>query len=295
MKKFKVNKSPLFHCFFKNLCYNVYVALYTEDITLKYGMPTLVECKDIYECIEVAGRCGLDFIEINTSFPVYQPTALDTARLRELARAKGMFYTIHADEQLNPFDFDATVSACYFEVMRKHIRFAKAIDARVINMHLLKGVYVTLPGKVILLTDVYSGEYMKRVREFISLCEEEIGDAPLRICIENVDSNPFTSSQREALALFMASPVFGLTYDVGHDLCLGGKDRDIYDTYSDKLMHMHLHDSDGKHAHLPLGSAQVDVSRMLDMIKDKGSCLIEVKTVEGLCESVDYLKTLGLM
>lgn len=257
---------------------------------MKYGMPTLVECKDIYECVEVALRHGLDFVEINTSFPVYQPTALDTARLRALAVDNGIFYTVHADEQLNPFDFDRSVSSCYFDVMRKHIRFARAIDARVINMHLLKGVYVTLPDRVILLTDVYRDEYMKRVREFIDMCEGEIGDAPLRICIENVDSNPFTSSQREALELFMASPVFGLTYDVGHDFCLGGKDRDIYDTYSDKLMHMHLHDSEGKHAHLPLGSAQVDVSSMLDMIKGRGSCLIEVKTVEGLRESVDYLK-----
>ncbi|MBQ8371586.1 MAG: sugar phosphate isomerase/epimerase [Clostridia bacterium] len=260
---------------------------------MKYGMPTLVECADIYECIEVAKKYDLDFIEINTSFPQYQATAMNTEELCTLARENGLFYTIHADEQLNPFDFKAEVSECYFGEMREHIRFALAIGAPVINMHLLKGVYVTLPGRVILLTDVYKDEYMAKVRAFIRLCEEEIGDAPLRICIENVDSNPFTSSQREALELFLASRVFGMTYDTGHDKCLGGKDRDIYDTYRNKLSHMHLHDSNGRSAHLPLGSADIDVPLMLDMIEGRGACLVEVKTIAGLAESVEYLKSIG--
>ncbi len=260
---------------------------------MKYGMPTLVECADICECIDVAKKYSLDFIEINTSFPNYQTDALDTARLCKLARENDLFYTIHADEQLNPFDFNKSVSECYFGVMREHIRFAAAIGAPVINMHLLKGVYVTLPGKVILLTDVYKSEYMARVREFISLCESEIGDRELKICIENVDSNPFTSSQRQALELFMQSPVFGLTLDVGHDKCLGGSDRDVFDKYHGKLCHMHLHDSNGKSAHLPLGTADVDVASMLDLLGEKGNCLIEVKTVAGLDESVKYLKSIN--
>ena len=260
---------------------------------MKYGMPTLVECKDIYDCIDVAKKYSLDFIEINTSFPVYQTSALDINELVRLSRENNIFYTIHADEQLNPFDFNANVSKCYFEVMREHIRFAKAIGATVINMHLLKGVYVTLPGRVILLTDVYSEEYMARVREFISLCEEEIGDSGLKICIENVDSNSFTSSQREALVLFMQSPVFGLTLDVGHDMCLSGKDRDVFEKYPERLLHMHLHDSNGKSAHLPLGTADVKVDDMLRMIDGKGSCLIEVKTIKGLEESVDFLKKIN--
>ena len=100
-------------------------------------MPTLVECKDIFECAEVAAECGLDFIEINMSFPQYLPSALDTTALSELASEKNIFYTIHADEQLNPFDFNPKVADCYFEVMRDTIRFAKALNIPVINMHLL--------------------------------------------------------------------------------------------------------------------------------------------------------------
>ena len=251
-------------------------------------MPTLVECKDIYECAEVAKENNLDFIEINMSFPQYQADSLEVEALKKLARENNLFYTIHADEQMNPFDFNKNVSACYFEEMRKCIRFALALDIPVINLHLLKGVYVTLPGKVVLLTDVYKDEYIGRVKEFIAMCEEEIGSSSLKIAIENVDSNPFTESHLLALELFMQSPVFGLTLDVGHEICLDYKDSHVFKKYPEKLIHMHLHDSNGKSCHLALGSGVVDIKEKIGFFKGD-TCLVEVKTIAGLRESVEYI------
>ena len=256
---------------------------------MKFGMPTLVECKDIRDCVKLAADLSLDFIEINMSFPQYQVESLDVAELAKLASDNSVFYTIHADEQLNPFDFNSDVSRCYFEIMRGYIRFARALNIPVINMHLLKGVYVTLPGKVILLSDVYRDEYLNRVREFVRMCEDEIGDSDLKIAIENVDSNPFTTSQVEAMKIFMSSPAFALTLDVGHDACMSGADRHVFENYPDKLVHLHLHDSNGKSAHLPLGSADVDISKALKSLPADGTCLVEVKTIAGLVESVAYL------
>lgn len=262
---------------------------------MKFGMPTLVECKDIFECRDVARECGLDFIEINMSFPQYQPSALSVEALREITEKDGIFYTIHADEMLNPFDFNDKVSECYFEVMRDTIRFAKAVGVPVINMHLLKGVYVTLPGKVILLTDVYSDEYRKKVSAFIKMCEAEIGDAELKIAIENVDSNPFTESQLSVLPLFMASPVFGLTLDTGHELCLGFVDSHVFDEHPERLIHLHLHDAVGKSAHLPLGTAEVNIQEKLFRLPENKTCLVEVKTIAGLRESIKYLRERGIV
>ena len=262
---------------------------------MKFGMPTLVECRDIFECRDVAVSCGLDFIEINMSFPQYQPHSLDAAVLREITERDGISYTIHADELLNPFDFNPKVSECYFEVMRDTIRFAKEIGATVINMHLLKGVYVTLPGKVILLSDVYFDDYARRVRQFVKMCEEEIGDSPLKIAIENVDSNPFTESQLRLIDEILVSPVFGLTLDTGHELCLGFADSPVFAAHPDSLVHMHLHDAKGRSAHLPLGSAEVDIDGKMSLIKPDSTCLIEVKTIAGLRESVEYMKNKNIM
>ena len=172
--------------------------------------------------------------------------------------------------------------------MRKSIRFALEFDIPVINMHLLKGVYITLPGKVILLTDVYSEQYFERVRQFISMCEEEIGNSSLKICIENVDSNPFTESQLKALPLFMNSPVFALTLDTGHELCLNMADTPVFIKYPDKLYHMHLHDCDGKKPHLALGDGIIDIEKKIADFSGN-TCLVEVKTIAGLEVSSQYL------
>ena len=261
---------------------------------MKFGMPTLVECKDIFECRDVAVKYGLDFIELNMSFPQYQPGTLSIQQLRQMMEKDGIFFTIHADEMLNPFDFNTKVSECYFDVMRDTISFAKALNIPVINMHLLKGVYVTLPGKVILLSDVYFENYNEKVRQFIKMCEKEIGDANLKIAIENVDSNAFTESQLKVMELFMSSPVFALTLDTGHEFCLSYADSHVFEEYPDKLVHMHLHDAKGKSAHLPLGSAEVSVKDKLSSFICGETCLIEVKTIAGLEESVEYLKNNNL-
>ena len=256
---------------------------------MKFGMPTLVECDDIFACRDVAKKYGLDFIEINMSFPQYLPSMLDVKVLREITKRDGIFFTIHADEMLNPFDFNPKASECYFGIMRDTIRFALEIGAPIINMHLLRGVYVTLPGKVILLTDVYKEKYLRRVREFISMCESEIGDSELKIAIENVDTNPFTKSQIEALELFMSSPAFALTLDTGHEACMNFADAFVFNKYPERLVHMHLHDSDGAAAHLPLGEGRVPASQKLLALRGN-TCLIEVKTVDGLARSVEFLK-----
>lgn len=262
---------------------------------MKIGMPALVECGDIYGCLKVAERLKLDFVEINMSFPGYLPSALDPLELLRIGKDIGVGYTVHADEMLNPFDFNSKISSAYFEVMRDTLRFAAAAEMPIVNMHLLKGVYVTTPGKVLLLNDVYRDEYLTRVRDFIKMCESETANSGVRIAIENVDSNPFTEAQLEAIELFIGSPAFALTLDTGHEMCLDFADGDVYSRHCDRVAHLHLHDSDGSHAHLPLGSGRVDIPAKLSQLTDGTTCLVEVKTVAGLEESINYLRTNNLI
>lgn len=260
---------------------------------MKFGMPNLVECDSLLECAKLAKSQGLDFIEINMSFPEFTPARLDVENANRIANEYGLFYTIHVDEALNPFDFNKSVSDCYFNVMRDTIRVARRIGAKILNLHLQKGIYVTLPERVILLTDVYKEEYLSMVKSFIRMCEEEISDSGIKISIENVDSNPFSTSQLTALELFLKSDAFCLTLDTGHECKLNYKDSHVYDKYSEKLLHMHLHDCKAGSPHLPLGVGEVEIDKKL--VQHKGSTtLIEVKTVEGLIESVEYLNKRGI-
>jgi hypothetical protein len=58
---------------------------------------------------------------------------------------------------------------------------------------------------------------------------------------------------------------------------------------------MHLHDAVGKSAHLPYGDGEVKILEKLSMLKRGDTCLIEVKTIAGLEQSVKYLKEKGIM
>lgn len=256
---------------------------------MKFGLPNLVECSSLRECAILAEELSLGFIEINMSFPEYTPARFDVSEALRLKEEFGLFYTLHVDEALNPFDFNKAVSECYFNVMRDTLRVAKAIGAKILNLHLQKGIYVTLPEKVILLTDVYREEYLSLVKSFIDMCESELCGTDIKIAIENVDSNPFTSSQIEALSLFLKSDFFGLTLDTGHEYKLKYSDSHIYEKYPEKIIHMHLHDCDSSGPHIPLGTGEVNINEKLAALKGD-TCLIEVKTVAGLIESVKYLK-----
>ena len=90
----------------------------------------------------------------------------------------------------------------------------------------------------------------------------------------------------------LASPVFRLTLDVGHEMCLGYKDTHVFEKFPDKLYHMHLHDCDGKKPHLALGDGIVDIEKKLSVFSGP-NCLVEVKTIEGLEKSSRYLKEKG--
>ncbi|MBQ8997492.1 MULTISPECIES: sugar phosphate isomerase/epimerase [unclassified Clostridium] len=58
-----------------------------------------------------------------------------------------------------------------------------------------------------------------------------------------------------------------------------------------KLMHMHIHDAINYKNHLPLGRGNIDIKGMINIaIKNKCTCVLETKTIEGLRQSVKYIK-----
>lgn len=260
---------------------------------IEYGMPTLVECKDIDDCAELCHRLGLKFIEINQSFPQYQPASMDLNHLKELKERYGIGYSIHMDESMNPFDFNAAVAEVYRRNAVESIEFAKALGIKKLNLHLLRGVYVTLPGKRIFLNDVYGEDYLASVAKFRDVCDQAIGDSGVLICIENTD-DPFLPCHFGAMEVLLQSKNFALTLDTGHDQASNHVDLDFFKKNKNRLSHVHLHNCKGKSPHLPLGEGDVDILGMLKLTEETGSdCVIEVKTIEGLEQSVEWLKAQG--
>lgn len=75
-----------------------------------FGMPTLIEILDLEQSAALCRRLGLKFMEINMSFPQYQPECLDADRLLELKEKYGIYFTVHIDESLDPACVNAGVA-----------------------------------------------------------------------------------------------------------------------------------------------------------------------------------------
>lgn len=257
---------------------------------MELGMPTLIEIPEIEDCISLCAELGLQFVELNMNMPQYQPHSLDTERLARLSQKYGIYYTIHLDENLNVSDFNSHVAHAYLDTVRETIHIAKQLHIPVLNMHLSQGVYFTLPDKKVFLFEEYSERYLQSMRLFREECERQIGPRGLRICVEN--SSGYTSFQQQALSLLLESPVFALTFDIGHNRCIGGTDEPVILRRQDRLCHFHFHDALAGRDHLPLGAGEIDLHKYLRLASQTDSRIVlETKTVQGLRESVDWMRS----
>ena len=257
---------------------------------LRFGMPTLIELPKIEDCAALCRDLGLAFIELNLNLPQYQTYNMDVLRLRAAAREYGITYTMHIDENLNPGDFNIYVAESYRKTALESIRLAKELEVPVLNMHLYRGVRFTLPDRKVYLYDEYLDCYMANMRLFRDECEAAIGDADMKICVENFCG--YSAEQVQVLDMLLESPVFGLTYDVGHNHCQRGIDEPITLERVNRLHHMHLHDvADGTRDHQALGTGELDIHKYLNLARERDcSVVVETKTIAGLKESAAWLK-----
>ena len=258
-----------------------------------YGMSTLIECDSLDKTIKLCKELKLDFIEINMNLPQYQKNNIDINMMKRHILNDNIFFTIHLDENLKVCDFNEEVSKAYIDTVLFTIEIAKKLNIPILNMHMDKGVYFTLPNEKIYLFEKYKDIYLNNLIKFRELCEEKIGESNIKICIENCDG--YTDFMKEAVELLLESNVFALTFDIGHDYCIGNKDIEFINRNINRLIHMHIHDAISNKNHLPLGKGEIDIENKINMaIKNNCTCVLETKTIEGLRESVEYLKNYRL-
>ncbi len=252
-------------------------------------MPTLIETVTIEESAKLCSEMGLGFIELNMNLPQYQLPMIDVDYFRSIADKYGLYYTIHLDENLNISDFNTYVAEAYIKTVAEAIEIAKQLNIKVLNMHMAKGVYFSLPDRKVYLFSEYKEQYLKSVAKFRSMCENTVGNYDIKICIENCDG--YDVFQKEAIELLLESEAFALTFDVGHNHSIGGYDEEFVLKHKDRLCHIHLHDAEGGKNHLPLGTGEADIIKYLSLAIEKNCrVVLETKTIDGLKKSVEWIK-----
>lgn len=259
---------------------------------MKFGMPTLLGCPDAESNAALCRRLGLQFVELNMNLPMFQADRLDA--LLDAAGRHGVELTLHLDENLDPANFNPLVSEAYLETLRASIRAAKRLGAPIVNMHMNKGVYFTLPEGKTYLYERYRDAYLSRIDALRSLCEREVRGSMVRVAIENTDG--YLDFQREAILRLLESQAFVLTWDVGHSHRAKRDDLPFLLEHAHRIAHFHIHDANASGDHLALGEGDVDLSERLGRARAAGArCVIETKTVRALESSVAWLRERGWM
>jgi len=256
-----------------------------------FGMPTLIELDSTEKTAALCRELGLEFIELNMSFPQYQPESMDVEKLLEIKKEYGIYYTVHIDESLDPCSVNPGIAQVYTRTMLEAVDLAKKLDIPVLNMHLLRGIYVTLPHKR---TYVYAENedfYLGKMKAFRDAVTEAVGESGIKVCIENTDGFDLPFLQK-AVDLLLESPVFFLTMDIGHDHAIANIDKPFILERKNRLSHMHMHDALGSNVHLALGDGEMDIPSYI-ALAEECSCriVLETKTVEALKKSVKWLKS----
>ena len=93
----------------------------------------------------------------------------------------------------------------------------------------------------------------------------------------------------------LESPVFGLTWDIGHSKAAKEIDVPFLLKHEDKLIHFHVHDGSEEPPknHLALGDGEIDLRERLEKARVLNArCVLETKTIAALEKSVDYLRAM---
>ena len=255
---------------------------------MDFGMPYLLEMRSIEESCALAKELGLQFVELNANFPDCLLEKLDPAELHRLGKRYGLYFTLHIEDDSNPFTFNSLVRNAWLKSCRHALDIAAALKMPIVNMHLPKGEYVTLPDRRVYMFERYAEEFNAGIRDFRAMCEEALEGTTTRIAIEN--TNGWKAYEQRAIAYLLESPVFGLNLDIGHSHGTGGTDEAFFHDHDEKLIHMHGHDALGKKDHLALGDGEIDLAAKFAWAKRRDArVVLETKTVEALRTSVARL------
>ena len=257
---------------------------------IHFGMPTLIENRDLEEAVLLCKELGLQFVELNMNFPMYQiPQVEETAYLKELAAKNNIYFTIHLDENLNVCDFNPLVADAYLQTVERALKAAHEIGAPLLNMHMNHGINVTLPDRKVRLFGEYREVYLTAIRRFRRMCEDVAGDFGVKVCVENTDG--FLDFEKEAIEELLQSDMFALTWDIGHSHTCDNVDEAFLMQHKGRLYHFHIHDGLGNKNHQTLGTGEIDLAQRIGIAKECGCrCVVETKTVDALRKSVAWLK-----
>lgn len=210
--------------------------------------------------------------------------------LDTIGKSYGLKYSVHAPfADINIASPSKPMLKAMIKRLEKSMAYANALNASIWVFHpgLKTGVSMFYPGMDWL-------QNLKTTRLLLRKAE----DYSVKIAIENVpEPYPFLMKSVEDFAKFYEeiNDDIGLVFDVGH-ANLNGQIERFLTVFKDKIVHVHLHDNDGKEdQHLGIGYGTVNWENVAKLLKKAAyNKALIVESVEHVKESMEKLRKLFL-
>jgi len=253
------------------------------------GMPALIEFESFEENTKLCQELGLDFIEINMNLPIYNQL-MNIEEIKRCIAKYDIKLTMHLSETFDPFELDPVIRNARIKSFTYAVERANDLGVDLLNMHMSKGIHFTLPNQKLFLYEKYIEDYLNYVKEFKKI----VDDLGVKLCIENTGIHNLEFIKRATDILLDSDNIF-LTYDIGHDITSGYKDKSYYAGHLNEIIHFHIHDATTLSNHLELYMGDLDIDYYLKYAKTTCSnCVIEVKSSKELIASIKKIKDLHL-
>ncbi len=209
-------------------------------------------------------------------------------KLKEIGETLGLTYTLHAPfANINIAAPAKDMRKFILKRLEKSIIFAQRLECNIMVFH---------PGLRTGISWFYPGMDRKINIASVQKLHELSRKHGVEIAIENVPGQyGFLVASVEQFSSFFheLGEDMGLVLDVGHSN-LHGQTHAFVETFHKRIVHVHVHDNDGKHdLHLGIGDGTVDWQQFAeDIKKTKFKGLVMVESYQNIDESITTLQKL---
>jgi sugar phosphate isomerase/epimerase len=246
---------------------------------MKIGVSTLAvypqPLKKALECLE--GE-KVDYCEIINEFPYHQ---VDTGILESY----NVKISVHAPiSDINLASHNQNIRRSSLEEVKKSMDLAVEWNAEVVVVH---------PGSMPIMGRKIKQKILQFNFESLQTCSSHAQDCGIAMCVENMpDIDGLLYQDLHELDSLVRDVDAYMTLDVGHAHNNGFSAEEML-KYS-RIKHLHLSDNDGSFdQHNALGDGNVNFQSLLKTlkrIKYDGVLVVEVKNLQDVLHSLDYLK-----
>ncbi|MGQ9531044.1 MAG: sugar phosphate isomerase/epimerase family protein [Candidatus Bathycorpusculaceae bacterium] len=206
--------------------------------------------------------------------------------LKDIGKSYGLKYSIHAPfADINIASPSNIMLRTMLKILEKSIANANSLDAYMWVFHpgLKTGISMFYPNMDWI-------QNCKTARLLLKVAN----NYGVKIAIENVpEPYPFLIKSVEDFVKFYEEigDDIGLTFDVGH-ANLNGQIENFLKTFKDKIVHVHLHDNDGKaDQHLGIGYGTINWGNVANLFrKISYDNVLIVESVEHVEESMQKIR-----